>query len=316
MTFFEDLRPCDISLSTVIDGLYGLFPDIKKNEVQFFYHGTYNVFQVKNRYIFRIPDKNFRNQKGIDLILREVKMLQHIRNYVSVPIPDPKYISIDPDCPFMGYEKIEGIPLHRLFNEIPITKKLQIANDIGKFLTQLHSKKLCKDAITHNLLNKNFSCQTYKKDLEQYFNTIRTTVFSLLNESQKDWIENLFTSFLGNNANFKFNFSIIHGDFDTSNILVDPHSFIIRGIVDFEESRIYDRAADFLFYDEEDFFLKQILTGYKESIDDHFEDRMRLLYGVSCLGYFVFGINHNLPDLVNRGFQLLKKRMDRFPKYI
>ncbi|MEJ2296567.1 MAG: phosphotransferase, partial [Candidatus Lokiarchaeota archaeon] len=261
------------------------------------------------------PDKSFRNQEGIDLILREVKILQHFRKYVLVSIPDPKYISIDPDCPFMGYEKIEGVPLHRLFNKIPREKKLQIANDIGKFLTHLHSKKLCKDAITHNLGDHNFTCHKYKKNLEQYFNTIRTTIFSLLNESQKHWIDNLFTSFLGNKANFKFNFSIIHGDFDTSNILVDPHSFLIRGIVDFEESRIYDRAADFLFYDEGKFFLKQILAGYKESIDDHFEDRMRFLYGVSCLGYFLFGIKHNLPDLINRGFQLLKKRMDLFPKY-
>ncbi|GAH43787.1 unnamed protein product, partial [marine sediment metagenome] len=39
--------------------------------------------------------------------------------------------------------------------------------------------------------------------------------------------------------------------------LVDPKTFKITGIVDFEESRIYDPAVDFLFYDEGDVFLRE-----------------------------------------------------------
>lgn len=314
MVFFEDLRPSDIPLSKIIDGLYNFFPDIEKNEIKFFYHGTYNVFEVKNRYIFRIPDKSLRNQKGVELILNEVKILQHVRKYVSVEIPDPIFLSIDPECPIMGYKKIKGIPLHKAFNKIPNEKQLKIACNVGEFLTELHSKNLFKDAIKNKIIGDVFSCKRYRENLKQYFETIQDSVFFLLNEAQKKWIIRVFTSFLDNITNFEFNFSIIHGDFDTSNIIINPHNFKVQGIVDFEESRVYDRAADFLFYEEGEKFRNKIISAYKEPIDNNFEERMEFLYKLSCLGYFSYGINNNIPDLIDQGFKLLKKRMDQFPK--
>ena len=313
MDFFEDLRPCDIPLSKIIDGLYGFFPDIEKDEIKFFYHGTYNVFEVKKRYIFRIPDKSLRNQKGVELILNEVKVLHHVRKYVSVEIPDPIFLSIDPDCPIMGYKKIEGVPLYKAFNKIPNEKLLEIAYNIGEFLTNLHSKRLFKDAIKNKIVEDVFSCKLYKENLEQYFDSIQRSVFILLNEAQKQWISKIFTCFLDNKANFDFSFSLIHGDFDLSNIIINPHNFNVQGIVDFEESRVYDRAADFLFYREGEMFQNRVISSYKELLDERFEERMEFLYKISCLGYLSYGINNDLPDLVNQGLILLKKRMDQFP---
>jgi len=314
MVFFEDLRPCDIPISKIIDGLYKFFSDIKKNEIKFFYHGTYNVFEVKKCYIFRIPDKSLRNQKGVELILNEVKILHHIRKYVSLEIPDPIFLSSDPDCPIMGYKKIKGMPLHKAFNKIPNEKQLKIASNIGEFLTELHSKSLFKDAIKNKIIGDVFSCKRYKENLQKYFDTIQDSVFILLNEAQQQWIVRVFTSFLDNNANFDFDFSIVHGDFDISNILINPHNFDIQGIVDFEESRVYDRAADFLFYEEGEKFQKKVISAYKEPIDNNFEERMEFLYKISILGYFSYGINNDIPDLIEQGFKLLKKRMDQFPK--
>ena len=93
MVFFEENRATDIPLDDVIDALYGFFPDIEKEDINFFYHGTYNVFEVKNQFIFRIPDKAFRNLIGVNLIQNELKMLHYIQKYVSIPIPDPLYIN-------------------------------------------------------------------------------------------------------------------------------------------------------------------------------------------------------------------------------
>ena len=50
MTFFEERRATDIPLDNVIDALYGFFPDIEKKDIKFFYHGTYNFFEVKNQF--------------------------------------------------------------------------------------------------------------------------------------------------------------------------------------------------------------------------------------------------------------------------
>jgi len=313
MTFFEENRAADISLAEVIDSFYGFFPDIEENDVKFLYHGTYNVFEVKNRYIFRIPDKVFRNQKGVKLIQNELKMLQQVQNYVSVTIPNILYISIDPDCPLMGYEKIDGIPLSKCYYKTSKREKLQIAKEISIFLSELHSDEFLNEVIRNTLIDITFSCERYREKWEKYFEKIQVSLFNSMNSTQKRWITNLFNTFLNEKENFNFKYTIIHGDFDTSNILIDPKSLKITGIVDFEESRIYDPAADFLFYDEGNDFLKEILSNYKGEIDRSFENRMKFLYGRSCLAYIEFGMKHNIPDMIEAGFQLLKIRMNRFP---
>ncbi|NHJ20218.1 MAG: aminoglycoside phosphotransferase family protein [Candidatus Lokiarchaeota archaeon] len=313
MAFFEENRASDISRADVIKALYRFFPDIEEEDINFFYHGTYNVFEVKNRYIFRIPDKVLRNQKGVKLIQNELKMLEHIRKHVSVTVPDILYLSLDPDCPLMGYEKIEGIPLSQCFHKIPQPIKPQIAKEISIFLSELHSDELLNESIRNRAVDNSDFYKEYRRYWENYFDKIQSSLFNSMNLTQKKWIISLFNAFLNEKENFKFKYAIIHGDFDISNILVDPENFIITGIVDFEEARIYDPAADFLFFDEGDDFIEEILANYKGEINANFENRMKFLYGRSCLGYIEFGLEHNLPDLVNAGFQLLAIRMKRFP---
>lgn len=311
MSNYEENRACDLTLAEVIDCLYVFFPDIEEKDISFFYHGTYNVFDVKNQFMFRIPDKTFRNQKGVALILNEIKMLNHIQKYVSVSIPDPIYISIDPEYPVMGYEKINGIPLSRCFKNINKIKRMEIAKEIGQFLTELHSKDLFQNALLNKIVDSTFSCKSYKEAWERYFEKVQNQIFHLMNSEQKRWIRNLFNSFLNNSANFNFNYSIIHGDFDLSNIVVDPNTFKVTGIVDFEESRIYDRAADFIFYEEGNDFLSSIFANYRENIDENFKERMKFLYGRAGLAYIEFGLENDLPDLIDAGFQLLDKRMKK-----
>ena len=313
MVFFEENRSADISKAEIVKSLYCFFADIQETDIRFFYHGSYNVYEVKNQYIFRIPDIHFRNIKGIRLIQNEIKMLYHIQKYVSVPIPEPIYISFDPDCPLMGYEKIEGVPLSRCFYKVSRNQKLRIAREIGEFLSELHSDDLYQSAIRNQIVDDIFSCDKYKSEWEDYFERAQKKIFQMLTPNQKDWINNLFNTFLSKDVNFNFRYSIIHGDFDITNIVVDPHSLKITGIVDFEESRIYDPAADFLFFDEGDIFLNNIFLSYKRNIDSQFQERMKFLYGRSCLGYIEFGMENNLPDMIEAGIKLLKNKINRFP---
>ncbi len=314
MDFFEENRATDIPIEQVIDSLYLFFPDISERDLKFFYHGTYNVFEVKNRFIFRFPDKHFRNAKGVSLIQNEMKILYYLQKYVSVAIPEPIFISLDPDCPLMGYEKIEGIPLSMCFHNASKEEKSRIAKEIGEFLSELHSDKLLQDGIRTQIFDDTFSCEKYREDWQLYFEKIQKSIFNLMNTIQKKWIMNLFNNFFNNKDNFNFKYTLIHGDFDISNIIVNPKTFNLNGIVDFEESRIYDPAGDFLFYDEGDVFLKTILANYRRIIDANFEERMKFLYCRSCLGYIEFGMENNIPDMIKAGFQLLKRKMKRFPQ--
>ncbi|MFX1410371.1 MAG: hypothetical protein ACFFA6_08460, partial [Promethearchaeota archaeon] len=73
---------------------------------------------------------------------------------------------------------------------------------------------------------------------------------------------------------------------------------------------IYDPAADFLFYDEGDFFLNQILEIYQGKLDSNFKERMQFLFRRTCLPYIEFGLENDLPDMVNAGLEMLKSKMN------
>ncbi|MFX1313932.1 MAG: phosphotransferase family protein [Promethearchaeota archaeon] len=129
---------------------------------------------------------------------------------------------------------------------------------------------------------------------------------------KKNWISKHFKSFLQEERNLNFTPAIIHGDFDTSNILVNPKTFMITRIIDFEESRLFDPAADFLFYEQGDSFLKKILISYQKLKDSNFETRMKFLYGYTCLHYIKFGVENKISDMIKAGFQILKYITTKF----
>ena len=305
---FEENNPSDISISTVHSALTEFFPNLSKKNVNFFYHGTYNVFQVENRFIARFPDKSLRNEKGSQLIKNEIDILYLLRTFLSFKIPEPIHYSLNKENPFMVYEKIPGVSLSKCFNELKNTQKQKIAHQIAEFLSELHSLRLDESLELKPLSTKDYRDYWMKINIE-----LKREIFPKLNSKQKNWIGNVFSDFLEDNQNFKFTPCVIHGDFDTSNILVDPNSYNITGIIDFEESSIFDPATDFLFYDEGKVFLKHILANYKGIKEESFLNRMKFLYCRTCVPYFQFGLKNNRMDIYFEGMRKLKKNMKIFP---
>jgi len=303
---YEEIREPDISIHEVFDSVLLFFPNIEKSNVKFLYHGTYNVFEVMSTHIFRFPDKLFRNESGVKLIQKEIKILNVIRKFISRSIPAPEYLSFDSDNPFVGYKKIEGVSLSRCFQKIPIEIRLKIGEGIGKFLSELHSQEIVKEVINNRVLEVEFRPDIYRDYWTDYFGMIKTMIFPLLSGQEKEWIMELFSRFLENDANFKFTPVLVHGDFDTSNILINPKTFEVTGIIDFEDSRIYDPAVDFLFFDEGAEFLNQIVSNYKGDLDFNFKERQRFLFGRTCLSYIEFGLKNDIVDMVNWGLKRLR----------
>ncbi|MFW9772414.1 MAG: phosphotransferase family protein [Candidatus Thorarchaeota archaeon] len=305
--FYEESRKQDISLSEVIDALYIFFDDIENQDIIFLYHGTYNVFEVKKKFIFRFPDIHFRNIKGVNLIKKELKILNLIEKHIPFSIPNPIFISTEPSCPLIGYKKIKGKRLSQCFQKASNNQKLKIAEQIGLFLSHLHSDTL-RDIIS-NGMRELYSAKQYKEEWHKYYNYIQKKIFALMNSTQREWLNKLFTKFLGDKENFLFKPSLVHGDLDTSNILVDPKTFELTGVIDFEDSRIYDPAADFLFFREGRLFLDHVLSSYQKETNRSFINRAIFLYGRSFLPYITFGIDHNIPEMIRAGFELLENKM-------
>ena len=72
---YEENNPPDIDITGVFNALKPIFSDLNLSEISFLYHGSYNVYTIKDKYIFRFPDKHFRNSKGKDMIINEVPLI-------------------------------------------------------------------------------------------------------------------------------------------------------------------------------------------------------------------------------------------------
>jgi aminoglycoside phosphotransferase (APT) family kinase protein len=134
-----------------------------------------------------------------------------------------------------------------------------------------------------------------------------------LNNEQQKWLTNLFEEFLRNNDNFTFSPRITHNDFDTSNILIDPKKKKITGIIDFEDCRMGDPAADLLFFDEGSDFMDTLLDNYQFANQKSLRSRMKFYYCRTCAPYLVWGTTHNRSAMIEEGLHKIRKNMKQFP---
>jgi aminoglycoside 2''-phosphotransferase len=310
MTPFEESNPCDVDINELLELLNKHFKHVKREDVRFFYHGTYNVFEFRN-YILRIPDVSLRNELGIELIQNEVMKLKNLSKLLDIPIPNPHLVDTTSSLPFMAYEKLPGFPLSTIYSSLNPQQILKIASEIADFLNYLHSPATLH-RVNARIFQTNFHTLEFKEFWEKHFEEIQVKIFPLLNSSQKLWVKTLFNSYLLDPENFSFQYAVIHGDFDSSNILVDPVKTILTGIVDFEESRAWDPVADLLFF-EEPLLYRKILESYRSSASPTLSQRMRFMYCRTFAPYILFGLDHQKPAMVKYGLMKLERLRQEFP---
>ncbi len=309
---YEENNPADISSDKVLELIEPFFSEINRRDITFFYHGTYNVFLVKDEFFFRFPDKSLYNQIGYNFIQREVQFLNLIRDSVSLEIPNPLFISEDPNNPFVGYKKIPGISLSRVYKKTTLEERKNIAKEVGIFLTEYHSDKL-KDKVRMRKYEEDiFNTQVLYNEWSDYYLKTKKLVYPLIDERKQEWLERLFALFLLK-ENFEFTTTLTHGDFDTSNILVNPKNFDVTGIIDFEEAKIADPAYDLIFFDEGEIFTNTLFKNYRGHVDSTMNLRRKFYYSRAGTIYIITGLEWKYPKMIEYGHKLLEEKMKIFP---
>ena len=214
----------------------------------------------------------------------------------------------------MGYRKIPGVSLSKCYTSIPEKCRQKIAKEIGKFLSQLHSPEVLSrynELAPINLINFKTVYQTIWTN---EFNKVKSMILNRLDKYQIDWTLSIYEDFLSQINKHTFKPVITHGDFDITNILVNPISCELTGIIDFEDTRPFDPAVDLIFYGESKEFIEEIKKNYSHKLDKTLDERRKFYYSRSCFPYMIFGLENNIPSLVNAGFELLTDRMKKFPR--
>lgn len=207
--------------------------DCQPNEV-----GQNNdVIIINESIVFRFP----KYQKGIESLKQETEILGAIKNTVSIPIPNPIYQSFEEweaGKVFVGYELIQGSPLWKasfatIDNE-EVLKKL--ASQLVSFLIEIH------------LISKNMLPLEETNPREQMINLyqkIQDKLYPFMSVIAQRQISHSFETFLHSEICLNLNTTLVHGDFGATNILWEPHTKEISGIIDFGGSGIGDPAYDF-----------------------------------------------------------------------
>ena len=315
VAFYEERNPKDISFHEVKQAINKFLPKIQETDIKFLYHGSYNVFEVSEEFIFRIPDKHMRNKIGIQLIENEIRTLDILKDLFTPLIPDPIFIHIEGNIPLMGYQKIPGVSLSKCYTNLRPECRHKLAQNIGKFLSQLHSSEILSK-YNKSVATDFLSFQTqYQNVWKNEFKKIKSLILHRLDDNQSDWTLMIYNKFLPQIKKYSFNPVITHGDFDITNILVNSDSCELTGVIDFEDTRVFDPAVDFLFYNEGKEFQEEIIKNYSHTLDKYFDERRKFYYSRSCFPYMIFGLENDIPSLVNAGFDLLLERMKRFPAF-
>ncbi|MDC3415264.1 aminoglycoside phosphotransferase family protein [Aquibacillus sp. 3ASR75-11] len=175
---------------------------------------------------------------------KETGILEYIKNRVSIPIPYPIYQSfeeLEVGKVFSGYSLIQGSPLWRdSLERIEKGDLVQgIASQLVTFLKELHSIPKEKADVFLQLEDND-----PREEMAELYQKIENKLFPFIRKEAQDEIINSFETFLVSDT-YNLKTMLIHGDFGASNIIWQPDTCKVSGIIDFGGSGLGDPAYDF-----------------------------------------------------------------------
>jgi aminoglycoside 2''-phosphotransferase len=199
--------------------------------------GQFNdVIFINDDLLFRFP----RYEETINHFLQEIEVLQRLQGHVSLPIPNPIYLSTGTRSVgrvFMGYKVIPGKPLFRqVLREITDEPTLDaLAGQLANFLHGLH--QLSPTTLGLDLPAKNVLAESRK-----FYSKVQEHLFPFMRADARNSVTRHFEEYFDHPGLHEYEPSMIHGDFGGSNILFDLNT--ITGIIDFSFAGPGDPAQD------------------------------------------------------------------------
>jgi aminoglycoside 2''-phosphotransferase len=221
-----------------IERIKQVYPSLSVLDCQINEIGQNNdVIIVNGSIVFRFP----KYQMGIDNLKKETEILEAIYSNVSIPIPNPIYQSFEnweAGKAFVGYELIQGSPLWKTsFASIKDEEVLnRLASQLVNFLIEIHSTS--KKTLPLKETNP-------REQMINLYQRIQIKLYTFMREEAQRQISDSFETFLYSKTCINLNTTLIHGDFGATNILWNPDTYELSGIVDFGGSGIGDPAYDF-----------------------------------------------------------------------
>ena len=268
----------------LIKRIHEIYPALEIKSIRHDPDGLVNdVFIVSEELVFRFP----KNEEGQERLRREAKILNVVRRYVDVSVPQFEKQADD----FVVYRFLSGQPLynHELLR-LESSSQDKLAEQLANFLLQLHSIPNAE------LEQAGIPTSKYDDRMAYYLNKlegIRAEIYPHLWKDQRVWVEQLFQPILDGSLNMNaYQRVLSHDDLASYHILYQPQTLGISAVLDFGEAGLGDAADDFALiinnYGES--FLER-MGHFDKQIGDHI-DRARFMAGAIELIWALDGVRN------------------------
>ncbi len=197
------------------------------------------VLEVNQEYVFRFP-KYRETEKRLG---NEIAFLPTLRRHLSTQIPDYEFIWKGrrkyPHW-FGGYRKISGVTVQSLPFREEWTGPL--AAQIASFLKELH--RISFRGVRFRNIPR-YSPEEWYGSIRLQYHRVRRIVYPLLETRLRARSEEFWQNLLSEFRDSSFEPTLIHGDLGTENILFDPATVSLSGILDWGYMQISDPALEF-----------------------------------------------------------------------
>lgn len=270
------------------------YPDLTITELRLVESGQNNdVVVADGRLIFRFP----RHVSGIDTIEREMHLLRALVGRLPLATPMPVYSAFQPreaGAAFMGYRALPGVEMRR--DLLGDAERLRAtARRLATFLRALHEVPI-------GALPRAVAGGDWRAGWEDMYHRLQHHVFPLMRSDARRDVSERFERFLGDAALQAVQPVLVHGDFGSGNILVDPSSGEARGVIDWGSAHVDDPAVDVAAASTiADRLVEEMLPWYPEVAE--MLPRARFYRGTFALQEALFGAENGDAAALHAGLE-------------
>ncbi|MBW4638006.1 MAG: phosphotransferase [Gloeocapsa sp. UFS-A4-WI-NPMV-4B04] len=243
-------------LDTYEQRIRDIFPEISIENISINDEGfNDDIIIVNETLIFCFP----KHEHAVSKLDIEVKLIELIRNYVTLDIPKIFYKSRE----VIAYFMIHGVTLRRdILIGLDQGKNQLIAEQLATFLKELHSVPIHNSDFDIPIAD----VPSKYNDWVELYDRIESEVFPHLMLHTREWAKSHFESFLDTKSNFEYEPKLIHGDIGPYHILFDRQKNCINGVIDFGSAGLGDPAMDIatIIHSYGESFLSRFSTVYPE----------------------------------------------------
>lgn len=251
------------------------------------------VIDADHRWIIRVP----RWGSSARSMGFEVRFLGYLSQHTTVRVPDPRIIgtlSKPRDWPFFAYPKLPGQPLKNL-TQLPVNGRARL----GDFLKRLFSDlDRCPTPALLRIGAERGEPAVFAERFERLRKRYQRIGAKHLPVSLRRSVYLALDRIVTTLQISRYRPVLIHGDLWPNHILWDPQTVRATAVIDWEDARLGDPAADLTaFSDLGEDILVDVGERRRQPSDTLFWERLTLYREILPLWGYLFGLETKNPTI-------------------